>query len=106
MTSEQVDRLEKMSSSQKEVWDGIRQSMDIYKRSFSDVERTADALLNQITSHLNNHIQISKDGYDTLITTADEHFKNATSQLGATVQELGEHLESLTDILEKSKLSQ
>jgi len=48
-------------------------------------------------------MDLTRQGYERLIAAADNHFANATQKLGASVNELDEYLQDLTDFLEKAK---
>jgi hypothetical protein len=66
------------------------------------VEDAAGKLLMQIEQHLRNYHATTQGGFDKLTSTANEFITDATNKLGATVNELDEHLQDLKDILEAS----
>jgi hypothetical protein len=65
------------------------------------VEHAASQLLGQIEQHLCHYMATTQQGFEHLTQTADEHFANASRSLGDTVKGLDEHLQDLTDILER-----
>ena len=76
--------------------------MQRYQHVFQEVERNTSMLLAQIGQHLRDYTQTTSQGYERLITVADEHFKNATERLGSSVGELDEYLQELTAVLAKA----
>lgn len=98
----QVERFDASNRGQEQTWRTIQNSMDQYKQVFNQVEQSAAALLTQIEQHLNNHVEVSRRGFEDLVRVADEHFANATNRLGGSVSELDEYLQDLTDILGKN----
>lgn len=103
LVRDEIHKLEESNNKQIEVWRHIQTTMSEYEKVFGQVETTASGLLSEITAHLNNHVQISKDGYESLVKVADEHFKNANERLGASVNELQDFLEDLGETLAKAK---
>jgi hypothetical protein len=101
----QLDKLQEGNRSQREVWESISRSMEQYKNVFTQTERAAGELLNQLSLNLKSHMDVTRQGYEHLITAADNHFSNATQKLGASVNELDEHLQGLTDFLERVRKS-
>jgi hypothetical protein len=101
----QLDKLEEGNRSQREVWEAISRSMEQYKNVFTQTERAAGELLNQLSLNLKSHMDVTRQGYEHLIAAADNHFSNATQKLGASVNELDEHLQGLTDFLERVRKS-
>jgi len=99
----QLELLGQGNRAQKEVWSSIHSSMEQYKNVFTQTERAARELLAQITQNLSSHIELTKNGYERLIAVADEHFSAATQKLGASVNELDEYLQDLTESLEKAR---
>jgi hypothetical protein len=77
--------------------------MEQYRNVFAQTEKAAGELLSEITKSLSSHIALTKQGYEQLVAAADDHFKAATQKLGASVNELGEYLQDLTDSLGKGK---
>lgn len=102
-TTSQLERLAEANRHQQEVWIGIQTSMEQYRNAFVQTERSARDLLNQIAQHVDSHLEVTKRGYGEIVKIADEHFAQATQKLGASVDELDEHLQDLTDSLERLK---
>ncbi|MBI4457329.1 MAG: hypothetical protein HY644_15730 [Acidobacteria bacterium] len=101
----QLEQLGEGNRAQKEVWASIHGSMEQYRNVFAQTERSARELLTQITQNLSSHIDLTRQGYERLLAVADEHFASATQKLGASVNELDEYLQDLTDSLEKTRRS-
>lgn len=99
----QIEQLGEGNRAQKEVWASIHSNMEQYKNVFTQTESAARGLLTQITQNLSSHIDLTRQGYERLIAVADEHFSAATQKLGASVSELDEYLQDLTDSLEKAR---
>jgi hypothetical protein len=90
-----------MAASQVENFKVVVGSMDRYKEIFRQVEDAAGKLLVQIDQHLRNYQETTQDGFNKLTSAADGFITDATNKLGATVNELDEHLEDLSGILER-----
>ena len=101
----QLEQLGAGNRAQKEVWAAIHSSMEQYKNVFAQTERSAGELLTQITKNLSSHMDLTRQGYERLLAVADEHFASATQKLGASVNELDEHLQDLTDSFDKARRS-
>ena len=99
----QLDRLDQGNRAQREMWESIHSSMEQYKNVFTQTEKAAGELFNQITQNLRSHMDLTRHGYEGLITAADGHFKNATQRLGDSVSALDEHLQDLTELFERVK---
>jgi len=104
-TAGQLDRLAEANRRQQEVWAGIQHSMEQYKSAFVQTERAAQELLGQISKHIDSHLELTKRGYGELVKIADEHFAQATQKMGASVDELDEHLQTLVEALERVKVT-
>jgi hypothetical protein len=106
-TTENQHALQQISAqanqSQQDAWDGIRASMEQYKAAFSETERAATDLLAQIAQNVNSHLELTRRGYEQLVSIADDHFAQATQRLGTSVDQLDEHLQDLTESLERLK---
>jgi hypothetical protein len=98
-TGEALEHVAQLASSQVENFKVIVGSMQHYKEIFRHVEDAAGKLLMQIEQHLRNYQATTQGGFDKLTSTANEFITDATNKLGATVNELDEHLQDLTDIL-------
>ncbi len=98
-SGEQLVSLGKANSHQKEVWQTIQMNLDNYGDTFEQVKIAADALLTQISDHVKNYTEVTNNGLMQMIAIADNHFSNATSRLGASVDELDDVLSDLADTL-------
>ena len=102
-TASQLERLSEANQRQQAVWTGIQDSMKQFQMIFVQTERAASQLLNQISGHTTSYLEVTKKGYDEIVKVADEHFSQASKKLGASVNELDEYLQDLTEVLEKAK---
>lgn len=102
-TASQLERLAEANQRQQVVWTGIQDSMKQFQTIFGQTERAASQLLNQIASHTTSYLEVTRKGYDEVVKVADEHFSQATKKLGASVDELDEYLQNLTETLEKNR---
>jgi hypothetical protein len=102
-TTSQLERLAEANQRQQAVWTGIRESMKQFQVIFGQTEHAASHLLNQISSHTTAYLEVTKKGYDEVVKVADEHFTQAAKKLGASVNELDEYLQDLTETLEKAR---
>jgi hypothetical protein len=98
---EATERTAQLAVSQVESFQAVVGSMQRYEEIFSRVEAASEKLLGQIEQHLHNYAQVTQQGFDHLTHTADTHFANASRRLGETVNDLDEHLQDLTEILER-----
>ena len=73
--------------------------MQQYEYTFAKVETSASSLLQIPERNLSPHLELCQKGYDSLIKVSDEHFSSATQRLGATVDELQEYLQDLSEVL-------
>ena len=102
LTASQLERLAEANQRQQAVWTGIQESMKQFQMVFGQTERTASELLNQITNHTSSYLAVTKKGYEDVVRVADEHFSQAAKKLGASVDELDEYLQNLTEALAKA----
>ncbi len=102
-TAMQLERLAEANQRQQVVWTGIQESMKQFQLIFGQTERAASQLLNQISGHTTSYLEVTKKGYDEVVKIADEHFSQAAKKLGASVNELDEYLQDLTEVLEKTR---
>jgi hypothetical protein len=102
-TASQLERLADANQRQQAVWAGIQESMKQYQMIFGQTERAASELLNQISGHTKSYLEVTKKGYEEVVKVADEHFTHAAKKLGASVGELDEYLQDLTETLEKAR---
>jgi hypothetical protein len=96
-TAEQLEELSSAHHRQREMWTAIHNTMEQYKQTFSTVENSAGALLEQIGTNLENYQQVCEKGFNKLIESSDGHFTSATQKLGASVSELDEVLQDLSE---------
>jgi hypothetical protein len=101
-TGAQLERLAEANQRQQAVWTGIQESMKQFQMIFGQTERAASELLNQISGHTTSYLEVTKKGYDEVVRVADEHFSQAAKKLGASVNELDEYLQDLTEALGKA----
>ena len=104
---EQLQRIsEQVRQSQEQqetVWHGISANLGNYQSLFKQTEVSATNLLGQIGTNLTNYQEVTQNGFNGLVQTADQHFTNAVQRLKGTVDELGDVLEDLTEQLEHLK---
>jgi hypothetical protein len=53
----------------------------------------------QITQHLNNYTQTSRDGFEGMVKLSNEQFDTAVQRLGASIEDLPEYLDDLNDLI-------
>jgi hypothetical protein len=94
-----IEHVAQLAASQVESFKVITGSMQRYAEIFRNVQDTAGKLLVQIDQHLRGYQETTKDGYEKLTILVNSSLADATSKLGATVNELDEHLQDLTEIL-------
>lgn len=95
----QLERLADANKRQQEVWTGIYSSMETYKNAFNQTERAAKDLLSQIAQHVDSHLEVTRRGYSEIVKTADDFIGEAARRLGASVNELDEHLQDLSETI-------
>jgi uncharacterized membrane protein YccC len=99
LSSLQVEKLSLAGKEQQELLARISQAMAQYQQTFSKVETSASALLQTLERNLLQHVELCKRGYESLAKVSDEHFASATQRLGASVDELSEYLQDLSDVM-------
>jgi hypothetical protein len=99
LSSSQVEKLSLAGKEQQELLARISQAMPLYQQTFSKVETSASALLQTLERNLAQHLELCKRGYESLAKVSDEHFASATQHLGASVDELSEYLQDLSDVM-------
>lgn len=102
-TASQLERLAEANQRQQAVWTEIQESMKQFQMIFGQTERAASQLLNQISAHTTSYLEVTKKGYEEVVKVADEHFTQAAKKLGASVNELDEYLQDLTETLQKAQ---
>ena len=99
LSSVQVEKLSLAGKEQQELLARISQAMAQYQQTFSKVETSASALLQTLERNLVQHVELCKRGYESLAKVSDEHFASATQRLGASVDELSEYLQDLSEVM-------
>lgn len=99
LSTSQVEKLSLAGREQQELLNRISQSMAEYQQTFAKVEGSASALLQTLERNLVQHLELCKRGYESLVKVSDEHFASATQRLGASVDELSEYLQDLSDVM-------
>lgn len=100
-TNAQVERLTATHHQQDEVQQRLAVNLQRYQQLFANVEQAASQLLGQIEQQLERYMATTQQGFVHLSEAADTHFANASRHLGDTVSGLDEHLQDLTDVLER-----
>jgi ABC-type transporter Mla subunit MlaD len=95
----QVVNLSQVGREQQEFVSKILQTMQQYQETFAKVESSASSLLQMLDRNVNQHLELCRKGYDSLIEVSNNHFVNATERLGSTVDELQEYLQDLNELL-------
>jgi uncharacterized phage infection (PIP) family protein YhgE len=104
LTEKQADRLSESLHHHDEAWQKMPGSLQQYQQIFGQVETTASHLFMQIDQSLHNYREVVKQGFEEVVQVADGHFKNAVQHLGASIGELDETLQHLTETLEQGRL--
>jgi hypothetical protein len=99
LSSSQVEKLSMAGLEQQELLERIARAMTQYEQTFVKVESSASALLQTLERNIGQHLELCKRGYDKLIEVSDEHFSSATQRLGASVDELSEYLDDLSEVM-------
>jgi hypothetical protein len=97
LSSTQVEKLSLAGREQQELLGRISQAMAQYQQTFTKVESSASTLLQTLEKNIVQHLELCKRGYESLVKVSDDHFVSATQRLGATVDELSEYLQDLSD---------
>ena len=99
LSSTQVENLSLAGREQQEIIARISQAMQQYEHTFAKVESSASSLLQTLERNLSQHLELCRRGYESLVKVSDEHFASATQRLGASVDELQEYLQDLSDVI-------
>ena len=99
LSSTQVEKLSIAGQEQQELLERIALAMTQYEQTFVKVESSASALLQTLEGNVGQHLELCKRGYESLIKVSDEHFASASQRLGASVDELSEYLQDLSDVM-------
>jgi ABC-type transporter Mla subunit MlaD len=103
LSAGQVGTLNAAVENERKVWEQLDGRMRQYEEVFRRVDRSAAELLNQIDDALKKYVTTSRDAMDQIVRVGDEHIANAVAKLGGSVTELQEHLEELSDILDRAR---
>ena len=104
LSATHVTQLGVANRAQEETWRQIQHNMTTYQDLFAQVEAHAGVLLGEINDHLNNYVNVSKDGFKILVEASDEHFANAAKRLSGTVSQLDETLQDLVEEVGRVKI--
>lgn len=100
-SSGQIESLRGFAREQDEVWQRIEASMAGYEKMFQTVQQHASDLLGQITRHLGGYSTVTEKHFSLLTTTADNFISQATGRLSGSIDELGEQLDELHNVVNK-----
>lgn len=98
----QVEKLAEANRQQEESWRRIQESMRQYQQVFSEVDRTAGALLSQISQNLRDYTETSRQGLEGMVKVSDQLLESAVQRLSASINELEQYLDDLTGVLSKA----
>ena len=99
LSSAHVEKLSMAGREQQELLERISLAMTQYQQTFEKVESSASALLQTLERNVGQHLELCKRGYESLISVSDEHFATASQRLGASVDELSEYLQDLSEVM-------
>jgi hypothetical protein len=99
LSASQVQYLSDANRKQEDAWRRVQASMELYERSFKEVDRVASQLLTQLADHVRDYTQTTKQGLETMVGASNELIGNAVSKLGGSIDDLDERLSDLGDIL-------
>lgn len=102
LTSTQTERLLATQRQQDEMQQRLTVNLQRYQQLFHGVEQAASQLLGQIEQHLERYMATTQEGFVQLTTAADTHFSSAARHLGDMVSGLDEHLQDLTELLDRT----
>ena len=97
----QIESLRGFAREQDEVWQRIEASMTGYEKMFQTVQDHASDLLGQIAGHLGGYSSVTEKHFSLLTTTADNFISQATGRLSGSIDELGEQLDELHNVVNK-----
>jgi DNA repair exonuclease SbcCD ATPase subunit len=104
LSTTQVEHLAEANRQQEESWRRIQESMRQYQQVFAQVDKTAGELLTQISQHLRDYTATSRQGLEGVVKVSNELIESAVQRLGASINELEEYLEDLTETLGKARV--
>ena len=100
-SSGQIESLRGFAREQEEVWQRIEASMAGYDKMFQTVQGHASDLLGQIARHLGGYSTVTEKHFSLLTSTADDFISQATGRLSGSIDELGEQLDELHNVVNK-----
>jgi len=101
LAADKIHLLAESNEKQREIWKEINESMDSYKTTFQTVQVGASSVLSMITEHLQKFSRATQDHLDKTVTVANDHVNKAVNLLGGQIEELGEALVDLSEIVEE-----
>jgi len=104
LSAAQVEHLAEANRQQEESWRRIQESMRQYQQVFGQVDKTAGELLTQVSQHLRDYTDTSRRGFEGMVKASNELIETAVQRLGASINELEEYLEDLTEVLGKARV--
>jgi ABC-type transporter Mla subunit MlaD len=103
LSAAQVEHLAEANAQQEENWRRVQRSMEQYETTFGEVDRAAGQLLQQISDHLRDYTQTTKQGTEEIVKVSNELIANAVQKLGGAINELEEYLSELSDVLGRTR---
>lgn len=101
LSARQLEALGKTTADQQQIWEQIGSQMAKYQSTFELVESSSKNVLGQIGENLTNYQTVCEKGFNNLVESSDNHFTNATQRLSASVDELNEVLENMSDMFSR-----
>lgn len=86
---------------QREVWQRIQKSMEDYEQLFKRVENNSKTLTNEISRCLEAYNSATHSGFQKILGAANETMGNAVGSLSATIHDLEDLLEGLSEEIAK-----
>jgi hypothetical protein len=103
LSATQVEQLAAANRKQEEIWRGIQENMRHYQQSFSQVDKAAADVLTQIAQHSRDYTNATRQGLEDMMKVSNDLMSSAVQRLGASINELEEYLEDLTETLGKAR---
>jgi len=97
----QIKSLTDANDKQQIVWQRIHKSMEDYEQLFKRVENNSKDLVNEIARNLDSYNAATHSGFEKILSTANETLGNAVGSLSASIHELQELLEDLSEEIER-----
>ncbi|MBF0540459.1 MAG: hypothetical protein HQK91_03280 [Nitrospirae bacterium] len=101
LTKEQIEGLAGSNEDQKEIWEGIHNSMTEYGDTFNKVNLLAKGLLSEIDSNITEYTKRIEGNFEKLATVSNKLFGDAVERIANTVDVLDDKLDGLNNILDK-----